>query len=81
VAAALGELLVFDVEAGGAGALVFDDGAADHFGLAEAGVGIGDDGQAAGVGTPRGSQLAKWSRVRMPTSGTPADTLVAAPEM
>ena len=50
MAAALGELLVFEVEACGAGAGVFDDGLADHLGFAKAGVGVGEDGEVAGVG-------------------------------
>lgn len=50
VAAALGENLIFDVKASSAGAGVIDDGAADHFAFAKAGVGIGDEGQAAGIG-------------------------------
>jgi hypothetical protein len=50
VAAALGEDLVFDVEPGCAGAVVFPDGARGHLALAEAGVGIGDDGEAVLLG-------------------------------
>lgn len=46
VATALGELLVFEVETRGTGLGVFEDGSADHLGLAKAGVGVGDDGEA-----------------------------------
>jgi hypothetical protein len=49
VAAALGEDLVLDVQARRAGAGVLDDGAADHLRLAEAGVGVGEDGEAGGI--------------------------------
>lgn len=50
VAAAFGELLVFEVETGGACSGVFDDGAADELGFSKASVGVGEDGEAAGVG-------------------------------
>ena len=49
VAAALGELLVLEVEARGTGAAVVEQGSADHLGLAEAGIGVGEDGEAGGV--------------------------------
>jgi hypothetical protein len=79
VAAPLGEDLVFEVEARGAGVVVFDDGPADHLLFAEPGVGVGDDGEADPRATSRTTRV-KWSRVSSPTSGTPAATEVAPPE-
>ncbi len=49
VATALGEDLVLKVASRGAGSAVFPDDARDHFALAEAGVGVGDEGEPGAV--------------------------------
>ena len=53
MAAALGHLLVFEVNAGGAGGLEEPDGALDVQGLAEAGVGVAEERQGGRLGDER----------------------------
>jgi len=50
VAAALGEYLILDVKSRGAGEVVLPESAAHHLGFSEAGVGVGEDGEASGAG-------------------------------